>query len=104
MTTTYGPALVPPEDIVAQINEVLPRHPTNTIPLVWGRRLAMLLAARNEILRLRAQMHEKGNQMHEKDNLLGMSQAREAWLLGRVAELEAERKAFKDGNKYEAKP
>ena len=58
MTPTYGPSLVPPEDIVAQINEVLPRHPTNTIPLVWGRRLAMLLAARNEILRLRARVEE----------------------------------------------
>lgn len=58
-TPTYGPSLVPPEDIVERIDELIPRDETTEVPLVWRARnvdAQVLIAARNEILRLRAQV------------------------------------------------
>jgi len=57
---TYGSSPVPPEDIVARIDELIPRDGTG-MPMAWVTRsvhTSILLAARNEIARLRARIQK----------------------------------------------
>lgn len=58
-TPTYGPSLVPPADIVARIDELIPRDEITEVPLVWRKGsfdARVLIRARNEILCLRARV------------------------------------------------
>ena len=72
MTTTYGPSPVRPEDIVSRIDELIPRDEITEVPLVWRARnvdTQVLIAARNEILRLRARVEvlERACQLIQAD-------------------------------------
>lgn len=57
--TTYGLSPVPPDEIVARIDALIPCDEITKVPLVWRARnvdAQILIAARNEILRLRARV------------------------------------------------
>lgn len=91
-------------DIVKRLDQHILRVMPHFAPEAWTQNVNLMTDARAEIERLRAEVLEQAR-------LLGMSGEREAKLLAeierlraRVAELEAERKAFRDGNKYEAAP